>query len=109
VFQLIAENSDDKKEREHAKNIGPMRKRRNFLLCTLFIGNMVVNSMIMLLNSNLFDQPPLNENAVLPITVIVPSVAIVVLAEIIPQALCHRCVMRLPQPTTPPLQTRSDD
>lgn len=71
--------SDD--EKKHAKRISPLRKRGNLLLCTLLLGNVLVNSTFTIFFDNMTNGL---------IAVICSTVGIVVFGEIIPQAICSR-------------------
>ncbi|XP_055350588.1 unextended protein-like [Paramacrobiotus metropolitanus] len=68
-------------EKKYAKNIIPLRNKGNFLLCSLVIGNVLVNSTLTIflddLTSGLY-------------AVIFSTVGIVLFGEIVPQALCNR-------------------
>lgn len=55
-FQLIAEGSEDKKEREYASNILPLRIHGNFLLCSIVLGNTICNTLITLLISDMYES-----------------------------------------------------
>lgn len=69
------------KEKKYAKNIIPLRKQGNFLLCSLVIGNTLVNSTLTILLDDLTSGL---------YAVIFSTVGIVLFGEIIPQALCNR-------------------
>ena len=48
-LQIVIDGSPDHKERQNANRILPLRKRGNLLLCTLLLGNTLVNAMIAIL------------------------------------------------------------
>lgn len=77
----IISNTGTDEERKYAKAIMPVRDHGNYLLCSILLGNVAVNSTftIMLddLTSGLF-------------AVIFSTLAIVLLGEITPQAICSR-------------------
>ncbi|XP_076461512.1 metal transporter CNNM4-like [Babylonia areolata] len=77
----IIEKCGSKTEKKYAKTITPLRKRGNFLLCTLLLGNVMVNSTATILLDDL-------SNGI--VAVIVSTICIVVFGEIIPQAVCSR-------------------
>jgi len=69
------------KEKVYAKNIYPLRKQGNYLLCTILIGNVLVNSTSTLILGSYLDG----------IFAAIGSTAIIVIfGEIIPQAFCSR-------------------
>lgn len=51
-LQIIM-SSGTKKEQKFAKKIHPVRKKGNFLLCTLLLGNVLVNSTFTILLDDL--------------------------------------------------------
>ena len=69
------------KEKEYAKKIAPLRIRGNFLLCTLLLGNVMVNSTFTILFDNLTNGL---------VAIICSTIGIVLCGEIIPQAICSR-------------------
>lgn len=78
----IIQESGSKRQRIYAKLIYRVRRHGNYLLCTLLLGNVLVNSTLTIL---------LDE--VLPsgiYAVIASTLAIVLFGEIIPQAICSR-------------------
>lgn len=78
----IVMESGSKRQRIYAKLIYRVRRHGNYLLCTLLLGNVIVNSTLTIL---------LDE--VLPsgiYAVIASTLAIVIFGEIIPQAICSR-------------------
>ncbi|KAK7110333.1 hypothetical protein V1264_014225 [Littorina saxatilis] len=77
----IIEKCGSPVEKKNAKAITPLRKRGNFLLCTLLLGNVMVNSTATILLDDL-------SNGV--VAVVVSTICIVVFGEIIPQAVCSR-------------------
>lgn len=68
-------------EKRYAKSIEPVRKQGNFLLCTLLLGNVLVNNTLTILLDGLFGGVA---------AIIGATAGIVVMGEIIPQAICQR-------------------
>ena len=77
----IIEKCGNATEKGYAKVIAPVRKRGNFLLCTLLLGNVLVNNSLTILLDNI-------SNGL--IAVICATAFIVVFGEIVPQAICSR-------------------
>ena len=79
-LKIIA-NCGKKSEKKYAKTIEPIRKRGNFLLCTLLLGNVLVNNSLTILLDDL-------SNGLY--AVIGATLGIVIFGEIVPQAICSR-------------------
>nr|XP_009861982.1 metal transporter CNNM4 isoform X2 [Ciona intestinalis] len=77
----IVMKSGTKSERRYASLIYPVRKKGNFLLCTLLLGNVLVNNTLTILLGDLTSGV---------MAVIGSTAGIVVFGEIVPQALCSR-------------------
>ena len=81
-LQIVLKTGSEAEKRD-ANAILPVRKLGNFLLCSLLLGNVLVNVIIPLLLDNI---PGANG----PIAVLGSTFGIVVFGEIIPQAVCSR-------------------
>ncbi|XP_077991923.1 metal transporter CNNM2-like [Glandiceps talaboti] len=77
----IVQNCGSPKEKSYAKKISPIRKHGNYLLCSLLLGNVMVNSTIAILLGALSSGL---------IAVIGSTIAIVIFGEIVPQSICSR-------------------
>ncbi|XP_076048568.1 metal transporter uex isoform X2 [Oratosquilla oratoria] len=77
----IVSNTGTAVERRYARAIAPVRAHGNFLLCTLLLGNVLVNSSLTIfldeLTSGLW-------------AIVGSTMGIVIFGEIIPQAICSR-------------------
>lgn len=78
----IVQRCGTEKERKYATKIEPLRRKGNYLLCSLLIGNVLVNTSLTTLVDRL-----VGENI---IGIVASTVSIVLLGEILPQALCSR-------------------
>ncbi|GCB77812.1 hypothetical protein scyTo_0018518 [Scyliorhinus torazame] len=78
----IVQNCGEERERRHARAIEPIRRQGNYLLCSLLLGNVLVNSTLTVLLDGLLGSGW--------VTVVASTVGIVILGEIVPQALCSR-------------------
>ena len=79
----IIMNCGSDKERGYAEAIMPVRKHGNFLLCSILLGNVLVNNSLTILLDSLLDGGG-------AIAVVFATLAIVIFGEIIPQAICSR-------------------
>uniref|UniRef100_A0A7M4DUI8 Metal transporter n=2 Tax=Crocodylus porosus TaxID=8502 RepID=A0A7M4DUI8_CROPO len=78
----IVQNCGTETERRHARRIEPVRRHGNYLLCSLLLGNVLVNTTLTILLDDLIGS---GLGAVAASTV-----GIVIFGEIVPQALCSR-------------------
>ena len=81
-LKIIAETGTPT-EKYNASVILPVRICGNFLLCSILLGNVMVNSLIAII----FDHIPGNEGW---IAVLFSTLGIVIFGEVIPQAVCSR-------------------
>lgn len=79
-LEILAEAGDEL-EKKRARQIMPLRRDGNLLLCTLLIGNVVVNSLLSILLADISSGV---------IGLVSSTALIVLLGEIIPQATCSR-------------------
>ena len=70
------------REKQYAKTIMPLRKRGNFLLCTILLGNVLVNNCLTILLDDLTGSGWM--------AIVGATLAIVIFGEILPQAICSR-------------------
>lgn len=78
---IVIQEAGTPDDRKYAKRIYPVRKHGNFLLCTILMGNVLVNSTTTLLLDTLISGG---------FAVAGATLAIVIFGEIIPQAICSR-------------------
>lgn len=79
-LQVVAIKGSDS-EKAHAKAIAPLRRRGNFLLCTILLSNVCINSTVTVLIEELSSGT---------VAVIASTLAITIFGDIIPQAICSR-------------------
>ncbi|KAL0479659.1 metal transporter [Acrasis kona] len=77
----ILKESGGEKERHYAARILPVRRRGNLLLCTLLLGNVMVNAGISVLTADITSGF---------VGFVLSSAVIVVFGEILPQSVCSR-------------------
>ncbi|XP_020635869.3 metal transporter CNNM4 isoform X1 [Pogona vitticeps] len=78
----IVQNCGTDKEKRYARKIEPIRRKGNYLLCSLLLGNVLVNTTLTILLDDLIGS---GLGAV-----IASTGGIVIFGEIVPQALCSR-------------------
>lgn len=91
-LEIVMANSDDPANARAAKAIYPVRQNGNLLLCTLVIGNVLVNSCVSILMANLTSGI---------VGLVSSTVLIVVFGEILPQAVCSRFALQVGEKTVP--------
>ncbi|KAF3851420.1 hypothetical protein F7725_013192 [Dissostichus mawsoni] len=78
----IVQSCGTEKEKKYARKIEPIRRKGNYLLCSLLLGNVLVNTTLTIL---LDDLTKSGIGAV-----VASTVGIVIFGEIVPQSLCSR-------------------
>ncbi|XP_028273670.1 metal transporter CNNM4 isoform X2 [Parambassis ranga] len=78
----IVQSCGTEKEKRYARKIEPIRSKGNYLLCSLLLGNVLVNTTLTILLDDLIGS---GLGAV-----VASTVGIVIFGEIVPQALCSR-------------------
>ncbi|XP_040849423.1 metal transporter CNNM4 isoform X1 [Ochotona curzoniae] len=78
----IVQNCGTDKEKRYARKIEPIRRKGNYLLCSLLLGNVLVNTSLTILLDNLIGSGLM--------AVASSTIGIVIFGEILPQALCSR-------------------
>lgn len=78
----IVTNCGTSSEQKYARKIEPIRMRGNYLLCTLLLGNVLVNTSFTILLDGLIGNGM--------IAVVGSTLGIVIFGEILPQSICSR-------------------
>ncbi|XP_060764954.1 metal transporter CNNM4 isoform X2 [Neoarius graeffei] len=78
----IVQSCGTDKEKRYARKIEPIRRKGNYLLCSLLLGNVLVNTTLTILLDDLIGS---GFGAI-----VASTVGIVIFGEIVPQALCSR-------------------
>uniref|UniRef100_A0A493TRT3 Metal transporter n=1 Tax=Anas platyrhynchos platyrhynchos TaxID=8840 RepID=A0A493TRT3_ANAPP len=82
LLPLWLQNCGTEKEKRYARKIEPIRRKGNYLLCSLLLGNVLVNTTLTILLDDLIGS---GIGAV-----VASTIGIVIFGEIVPQALCSR-------------------
>ncbi|KAL7845581.1 hypothetical protein AOLI_G00237730 [Acnodon oligacanthus] len=78
----IVQNCGTEKEKNYARKIEPVRSQGNYLLCSLLLGNVLVNTTLTILLDDIAGNGL--------IAVVMSTIGIVIFGEIVPQAICSR-------------------
>ncbi|XP_057186969.1 metal transporter CNNM2 isoform X2 [Triplophysa rosa] len=78
----IVQNCGTEKEKNYARKIEPVRSQGNYLLCSLLLGNVLVNTTLTILLDDIAGSGL--------IAVVMSTTGIVIFGEIVPQAICSR-------------------
>jgi len=88
----IVMGGEDESSARAARKIYPVRSNGNLLLCTLLLGNVLVNSMLSILFA---------DKAGGLVGLLASTILIVIFGEIVPQALCSRYALQIGSKTVP--------
>ncbi|XP_031418108.1 metal transporter CNNM2 isoform X2 [Clupea harengus] len=78
----IVQNCGTEKEKNYSRKIEPVRSQGNYLLCSLLLGNVLVNTTLTILLDDIAGNGL--------IAVVMSTIGIVIFGEIVPQAICSR-------------------
>ncbi|XP_041960485.1 metal transporter CNNM2 [Alosa sapidissima] len=78
----IVQNCGTEREKNFARKIEPVRSQGNYLLCSLLLGNVLVNTTLTILLDDIAGNGL--------IAVVMSTIGIVIFGEIVPQAICSR-------------------
>merc|ERR1719367_1361396 len=98
IIKAAEGESSDKEAKQQAlwaKRILPLRQDGNTLLCTVLLGNVMVNSYMAILLESMWSGT---------MAVIASTLLIVTFGEIIPQSLCYKHGLRIGAALTPLLR-----
>jgi metal transporter CNNM len=91
-LEIVMANSDDPKNARAARAIYPVRQNGNLLLCTLVVGNVLVNAYVSILMADLTSGV---------VGLISSTILLVIFGEIVPQAFCSRFALQVGEKTVP--------
>jgi metal transporter CNNM len=91
-LEIVMANSDDPKNARAARAIYPVRQNGNRLLCTLVVGNVLVNAYVSILMADLTSGV---------VGLISSTILLVIFGEIVPQAFCSRFALQVGEKTIP--------
>jgi len=94
-LNIIIDSSEDAQQVAHAKTILPLRRRGNLLLCTLLIGNTLVNVMLSVLTDPIWTFLFGTGAVGAVLSLALPSGIIVIFGEIVPQSVCSRYALAI--------------
>jgi metal transporter CNNM len=80
-LELLIKTSDSSKERKYARNILPLRRHGNFLLCSILLSITLTSSVSVLLLDDLIQGF---------LAGLISTVVLCIFGEIIPQSLCSK-------------------
>ena len=100
-LNIVIRSSDDPQQVRHAKKILPLRKRGNLLLCTLLIGNTVVNVCLSVVTDPIWKYMFGCDASGAFLALALPSTLIVIFGEIVPQSVCSRYALLVGAKTLP--------
>ena len=100
-LNIVINSSTDENQIRNAKRIMPLRQRGNMLLCTLLIGNTVVNVMLSVLTDPIWTYLFGVDTLGTVLGLALPSAIIVVCGEIVPQSVCSRYALWIGAKTLP--------
>jgi metal transporter CNNM len=86
-------DSGSEAEAKYAKRILPIRRRGNWLLCTLLFTNVLVNSVLSVVSAALFEGDAAADGAESSSAVVgtlIATALITIFGEILPQSICNR-------------------
>jgi metal transporter CNNM len=91
-LEIVMANSDDPRNARAAKAIYPVRRNGNLLLCTLVVGNVLVNAYVSILMADLTSGI---------VGLISSTILLVIFGEIVPQAICSRFALQVGEKAVP--------
>jgi len=100
-LNIVINSGDNPNEVAYAKLILPLRSHGNLLLCTLLIGNTLVNVMLAVITDPIWVFLVGTGTVGTILALALPSALIVVFGEIVPQSVCSRYALLVGAKTLP--------